>query len=91
MKVLVLYRPRSEHRAVVEDFLRAFNGQHASVKVDVLDVDGMEGSTIASTYDFMNFPVIAVIRDDGSILQSWQGVDSFPSPGDVSYFASSQF
>jgi hypothetical protein len=90
MKVLVLYRPRSEHRSAVEEFIRQYKGQYPDSAIEALDVDQGDGAVMASLYDVMSYPEVLVVRDDGSVLQSWAGEDSLPPPGDVNYFASSQ-
>ena len=90
MKVLVLYRPRSEHRSAVEEFIRQYKSQYPGSQIEEHDVDQEDGAMMASLYDVMSYPVILVVRDDGSVTQSWQGEDTLPGPSDVNYFASAQ-
>lgn len=90
MKVLVLYRERSEHRQKVEEFIRDFKNQHPGSKVEVMDIDQREGSATASLYDIYRYPSILALRDDGSVIETWQGIDEMPRLDDVGYYASGQ-
>jgi hypothetical protein len=89
MKVLVLYRPRSEHRQAVEEFIRRYNESYTDSSLEVLDVDQRDGSATASLYDILQYPGFLILRDDGSVLQSWQGPDNIPKIEDVHYYVTS--
>lgn len=75
MKLLVLYRPESEHSRAVETFVRDFRYQHEHVadKVEVLNVDSREGVALASLYDIMEYPAILALGNDGMLLKFWSG------------------
>jgi hypothetical protein len=75
MKVLVLYRPNSEHGREMESFIRDFRYQHESDadKLDVVDVDTRDGVATASLYEIMQYPAVLVIADDGQLVKSWEG------------------
>jgi len=77
MKVLVLYRPNSEHGRLVEDFIRDFQSRTDTGKLEVLNIDSREGSAMASLYDVMRYPAILVLRTDGYLQKSWEG-DTLP-------------
>ena len=79
MRVVVLYRPRSDHGRVVEAFIRDFKYQHEfdTNHLEVKDVDTRDGGAMASLYDVMAFPAILVLADDGSLVKDWQG-DNLP-------------
>lgn len=82
MKVLVLYRPNSEHGRVVDEFIRNFQSQHQNSRLEVLSVDSREGSATASLYDIMSYPAILVLQTDGMLQKSWEG-DSLPLVDEV--------
>ena len=86
MKVIVLYRPRSEHRAIVDEFIRQYQRLYPESKLDVVDIDSQEGTAIAQTYAIVNYPAIMVTRDDGNVVESWQG-EELPKVEDVRYYA----
>ena len=77
MKVLVLYRPNSEHDRVMETFIRDFRYQHESNAdlLDVQNVDTRDGVATASLYDVVQYPAVLILGDDGQLLKSWQGED----------------
>jgi hypothetical protein len=74
VKVIVLYRPNSEHASDVESFVRDFQRLHDSGrKVELVSVNTRDGAATASLYDIMAFPAILVLADDGSVVNSWIG------------------
>lgn len=75
MKVLVLYRPRSEHGRSVEAFIRDFKYQHDldAAHLEVKDIDTRDGGATASLYDIFQYPAILILADDGSLIKSWEG------------------
>jgi hypothetical protein len=77
MKVLVLYRPNSEHGRIIEEFIRDFQSQNDVRSLEVLNVDSREGSAMASLYDVMSYPAILILQTNGYLEKSWEG-DSLP-------------
>jgi hypothetical protein len=88
MKVLVLYRPNSEYGHMVDDFVRDFQSQYQTNRLEVLDVDSREGGAMASLYDVMSYPAILVLQTDGYLQKCWQG-DSLPLIDEVAGYANS--
>jgi len=74
MKVMILYRPNSEHATVVESFVRDFQHQHDfGERVELVSMDTRDGAATASLYDIWQFPTVMAIADDGRMLNMWQG------------------
>lgn len=73
MKVLVLYRPNSEHGRLVEEFIHDFQQRHQAEHLEVLSIDTRDGSAMASLYDIMQYPAILVIQTDGYVQKIWVG------------------
>jgi hypothetical protein len=74
VKLLILYRPESEHSTSVESFVRDFQHQYeAGRKVELLSLNTRDGVATASLYDVMMFPAILALADDGSVINLWQG------------------
>lgn len=74
MKLVILYRPNSEHARVVEDFMRDFERQAgSSARTEVLNLDTREGAATASLYDVVQYPGLLVTTDDGQMVRSWEG------------------
>lgn len=84
MKVSILYRLNSEHARSVEEFIRDFQREQATRRVELIDVDTREGAAIASLYDIMEYPAILALGYDGQLLKSWQG--SFPLMNELAYY-----
>lgn len=89
MKVLVLYRPNSEHATMLEAFVRDFKLHHDAGNMEVIDADSRDGSAEATLYGVTTYPAIIVLRDDGSVLQSWEG-ESLPLMDELAYYTHSQ-
>lgn len=89
MKLVVLYRPKSEHARRVEEFLRDLQMQHTIAPGDlkVVDCDSREGISTSSIYDIMTWPAILVTDDVGGYIQSWVGSD-LPMMRDVAAYIS---
>jgi hypothetical protein len=84
MKILVLYRPNSEHGRVIESFIRDFKYQHEAdaKRLDAVNIDTRDGVATASLYDIMRYPAILVLADDGMLMKSWEG-DNLPLMDEV--------
>lgn len=86
MKVLVLYRPNSEHGRLVEEFIRDYQRAGHSGTIEALNVDTREGSQLAATYDVVQYPCLMVVRQDGSVVRSWEG-ETLPLQNEVAAYA----
>lgn len=86
MKVLILYRPDSEHGRSVEEFIHDFQRQHGSHHLEILNIDSRDGIATASLYDIMQYPAILVIQNDGMIQKIWEG-DALPLMDEVASYA----
>lgn len=84
--MLVIYRPDSEQASLVDDFLREFHRRYPVAKIETLNIDSREGIATASLYDILSQPGIIAMRDDGSVLASWQG-DMLPLIDEVAGYA----
>jgi len=75
MKLLILYRPDSEHSTDVESFVRDFQHRfEAGKKIELVSIDTRDGVATASLYDIVAYPAILALANDGSALNIWQGV-----------------
>lgn len=86
MKLVILYRPNSEHATAIESFVRDFQHQHdPGNKVELLSVNTRDGAATASLYDVFSYPTILALADDGSVLNSWEG-DRLPLMDEVASY-----
>jgi hypothetical protein len=77
MKLVILYRPLSEHGSKTEEFMREYQRVYPESKIEVIEIDTREGMAMASLYDVVQYPAILALRNDGSVADIWQG-DNFP-------------
>lgn len=73
MKLVVLYRPRTEFARITEEYVQEFKGLHPEAEVLLVDVDSIEGSNQAQLYDVVQYPALLAIATDGSLLNMWSG------------------
>ncbi|NBU34505.1 hypothetical protein EB118_11975 [bacterium] len=85
MKIVILYKPNSDHGRVVEEYLHEFAVRNPEVSFNALSVETREGANTATLYDVMQYPSMLALRQDGSIAKSWQGLP-LPLINDVAYF-----
>jgi hypothetical protein len=75
VKLLVLYRPESEHSTDVETFARDFQQLYeVGRKLELVSLNTRDGAATASLYDIMSYPAILALANDGSVLNAWQGL-----------------
>lgn len=86
MKVIVLYRPNSEHSRVVESYIRDLQAVHSIPKIEIVSLDTREGSATASLYDIVQYPAFLVVQNDGYAQKVWQG-DNLPLMDEVVSYA----
>lgn len=86
MKVLILYRPNSEHGRLIEDFIHEYQQRHQADHVEALSLDTREGSATATLYDVVQYPAILIVQTDGYVQKIWQG-DSLPMMDEVASYS----
>lgn len=87
MKVLILYRERSEYARRIEEFIHEFQHRYPASILDVQDIDSREGMATASLYDLPTHPVIVALQNDGTFIQSWPAAEQLPLMQEVAYYA----
>jgi hypothetical protein len=89
VKLLVLYRPNSEHETEVESFVRDFQHRYeVGRKLEMVSLNTRDGAATASLYDVVSYPAILVLGDDGSMVGMWQGTP-LPLMDEVAAYAHS--
>lgn len=86
MKVLILYRPNSEHDTAVQGFLREYKAR-TNRDIELISLDTPEGADRAKVYGIVEYPAILAMGDDGQLQKAWQG-DTLPLIDEVSYYNS---
>jgi hypothetical protein len=72
MKLLVLYRPQSEHARAVDNFVREMQTR-STQEVELVDVDSQEGIRKVELYDAMQYPTVLATTDEGHMQKMWPG------------------
>jgi hypothetical protein len=85
MKVLVLYRPNSEHGRLTEEFIHDYKARYQDAPLEVLSIDTREGSAMATLYDVLQYPAILILQTNGSVQKIWEG-SSLPRFDDVASY-----
>ena len=55
-------------------FVHELERRYASIKPEVMEYDQSEGANLAKTYDITTQPSLLVLRNDGQLIQMWQGL-----------------
>lgn len=84
MSVTVIYKPKSEHTRVVEEFLHDFE-RRTGRTLDIADPDTREGAEVCRLYDVVQYPSIVATDTDGVMRNMWQGLP-LPTIDEVSYY-----
>ena len=74
MKIQFLYRPNSEHSRLVNEYVHEFKIRR-NIEIEMIDIDGRDGSSLAQLYGVMAYPAILVTKEGGELVASWQGTD----------------
>ncbi len=85
MKVIMLYRPNSEHARSAEAFVRDFQHQ-TDKRIELVNIDSREGVQMADLYGIVQHPAIIAVDNDGHMQQMWQGA-VLPLMNEVAYYA----
>ncbi len=84
MSVIVIYKPKSEHTRIVEEFLHDFE-RRTGHTLDMVDPDTRDGTEICRLYDVVQYPSIVATDTDGTMRNMWQGLP-LPTIDEVSYY-----
>lgn len=87
MRVVIIYRPASEHARRVEEYIADFERFHPGETVETYNVDSPDGSHAAEIYGVMNYPAVLALASDGQVQQQWEGIDKLPLMNDLAYYA----
>jgi len=86
MKVVIFYKPQSEHTRLVEEFMHDFSRQYPDTSLTSINPDTIEGGRQAELYDIVSYPTVLALDKDGVTLQRWDN-GQLPLKGDLAYYA----
>lgn len=84
MRVVLVYKPQSEHATTVESFLRDFTRQSGR-EIETLDPESRDGATFCRSYDIVEYPSMIALDDNGQLQSFWRGLP-LPTISEVSYY-----
>lgn len=84
MRIVILYRPRSEHEGKVVSFAEEYK-RFKKVNLDLLSLDTREGSEMAKLYGVTQYPAILALAENGSLQKFWQG-EMLPTMNELEYY-----
>jgi hypothetical protein len=84
MKVIMLYRPNSEHETRVTSYLRDVQHQTGH-ELELVSLDTREGAEMAELYGIVDYPAVLATSSDGVLRKEWQG-ESLPIISELSYY-----
>lgn len=85
MRVVVLYRSKSEHGRTVETMLRDYNMRNAR-DIEAIDIDSRDGTEMAKLYGVTQYPAIIAMASDGQMQKMWQGLP-LPLINEIDFYA----
>jgi hypothetical protein len=77
MKAFILYRPQSEFARRAEEYVHDFQATRGK-SIDLIDIDSVEGVAQVELYDVVDSPALLITRENGELINQWQGIESFP-------------
>ena len=90
MKIVMLYRPNSEHERLVLDYVRdyrIFKGSEGNI--ELMSLDTREGAAMASLYDVLMYPAVLALANDGQLMKLWAD-GSMPLLNEIDQYLSRQ-
>lgn len=74
MKIVVFYRPDSEHERRLQEFLHDLRRTHdiPEKNIQMMNLNTREGAAMASIYDVLSYPGIVVTDDFGAYIKGWE-------------------
>ena len=73
MKLVILYRPNSEHSTLIESFSERLLNAMPEASVENVDIDSQEGVSLLEAYGIVQFPALLVLAENGLLINSWLG------------------
>jgi hypothetical protein len=73
MRVVIIYRDKSDHARAVLSFVRDIKSRYPDRYIELIDVETRDGMAMANLYDIVRYPAVLVVGMDGSLMQQWQG------------------
>ncbi len=84
MRVLIVYKDKSDHAREVIDYMADFQRTTGQL-LETLDPDTPSGMDFCRVYDIVEYPTIIALTDTGVMQNMWRG-RPLPLISEVSYY-----
>jgi len=84
MRVVVVYKDRTDYARSVIEYLRDFHHQTGH-ELEVMDPESPAGIDFCQVYDILSYPTVVAITDDGQMQNVWPGLP-LPTISEVSFY-----
>lgn len=84
MRIVILYRPKSEHEGNVIGYAQEYKHLKRT-ELELISLDSREGSEMAQLYGVTQYPAILALADNGSLQRFWQG-EMLPTMNELDYY-----
>lgn len=85
MRLVLLYRPGSEHAGLAEDYARDFSMRHPGKSMEMLNLDTPAGAQAATLYSVVRYPALLALDGEGRLLELWQE-EYLPLSNEVDFY-----
>lgn len=84
MRIIVIYKDKTDYTRSITDFLRDFKSQTGK-DLEEMDPDSMDGNQFCETYGIVEYPTIIALSDEGIMQNEWTALP-LPTINEVSYY-----
>jgi hypothetical protein len=84
MRIVVVFKEKTDYASTVTDFLRDFEYQTGH-KLETLDPETPDGVQFCETYDIVEYPSIVAMSDDGILQNFWRSLP-LPTISELSFY-----
>lgn len=84
MRVVIIYRDRTDYARAVSDFLHDFENQTGHT-LEIINPDTPDGIMFCETYGIVEYPTIVAMSYDGVMQNAWNGLP-LPTISEVSFY-----
>lgn len=67
MRVVILYRPKSETARRTEEYIADFRRFHPGEEIETYNIDSVEGANLAAIYGVLDHPAVIAMSTDGQM------------------------
>lgn len=73
MKLVIIYRPKSDHARAVTDFVEMLKRRYPSKEAELLSTESIAGSEMARMHGITRYPALILKTYEGRVASQWEG------------------